>query len=83
MMVRMMEPISAGKKPVMLNPGVNAATKDIEMAFTTKRNKPSVRRVSGNVRIIKIGRTIPFTSPNRIAAVAAATKPSTLKPGTK
>ena len=77
-----MEPITAGKKPLTVKPGVKKATSPIEMALTTKRNKPRVRTVRGRVKRTRIGRTIALTNPIIAAAMTAAVTPSIVRPGT-
>jgi hypothetical protein len=53
------------------------------MALITNRNKPKVTIEIGSVSKIKMGLTIALTKPKITAAIRAATKFLTRKPGTK
>ncbi len=80
--VRTIEPIKAGPNPTMLKPGVSTPASQMVIALTTKRNSPRVTIVSGSVKSTKIGLTMALTSPKTTAAIKAATKLLTTKPGT-
>lgn len=80
--VRTIEPTKAGRNPATTKPGVIAPASQMVIALITKRNSPKVTIVSGSVRRTKSGLTMALTSPNTIAAIAAAAKLVTMKPGT-
>lgn len=77
-----MEPITAGKKPPTVKPGVRYPTKPRAIAFTTNRNNPRVKIVRGNVKITSKGFTMALTKPRTAAPTKAVGAPAIAKPGT-
>jgi len=53
------------------------------MAFITNKNKPKVKMVAGNVKIIKMGFTVILKKASTIAKNKALTKLVTVTPGKK
>jgi len=76
------DPKSADQKFAIVNPGKSHATSPSMAAFTTKRNKPRVRRVKGRVRKMARGRKMAFTIPKSNADRMREPKPSMCIPGT-
>jgi hypothetical protein len=75
-MLTMIEPNRAGKKPATENPGTRKAVKPSMAAFTTKRKKPSVMNVNGMVKKTTAGLTTAFTPPRTSAAKNRGGKPA-------
>jgi hypothetical protein len=75
-------PHRAGRNPRTVNPRTIAAASISIKAFTTRRNRPSVRRVSGSVRKTKTGRTMALAIPNTSAPNSAARPSATSIPFT-
>jgi hypothetical protein len=69
---RTSDPISAGKKPSILKPGVMLLASHRVRAFRTNENSPRVKILTGRVNQNKIGRIVALTSPTTTAAIAAA-----------
>jgi len=81
-MLMRIDPKRAPQNPFTWNPLNNAETNQSINPLMTSRNNPKVRRVSGKVRITRMGRMIVFTIPRRRAAIKADKKPSTaISPG--
>ena len=59
--------------PSTRNPSISLPANRIIIAFTTKRNKPSVRMVTGNVKMTKTGLTSTFRIANTTATIKAPT----------
>ncbi len=72
----------AAHSPASENPGMSQATKATEIPFTTRMKSPSVRTVSGRVRMRMIGRITAFTMPRSSAATTRLPQPSMCTPGT-
>lgn len=53
------------------NPSIKASAKSIIKPFTTSKNKPNVRIVTGNVNSTKIGLTNKFKKDNTRATIIA------------
>lgn len=69
---------NAWPKPSMINPvPVILFTKSNMSAFTTNEKSPSVKIVTGNVKMYKNGLTNMLTSANTKLATSAAPKSST------
>jgi hypothetical protein len=64
------------------NPGVKYATKEIEMALTTNKNKPKVRMVKGRVKMVIMGLIMAFTKAITTTPMAADCQLLMVKPGT-
>ena len=75
--------ISATQKPSTLNPLINASTSKIIIALITRRNKPKVTIVTGNVKSIRIGLTIRLRIERTTATSMAVPYPATVTPGRK
>lgn len=73
----------AVQKLLTLNPLINLSANKIIQALITNKNRPNVIIVTGNVRIIKMGFTIAFSSPNTTATIIAVVKLSIPTPGKK
>src|SRR5262249_20003476 len=77
-------PQNAGQKPATSKPGTSADVSHRQNAFRTKRNRPSVRSVSGRVRILRNGLTTALmrarTRPARSAGQSGL--PRSAMPGT-
>jgi hypothetical protein len=71
---------SAHQKPSTSNPFTNFAARSIIAAFITKRKRPNVTIVSGNVRRISKGFTIAFRMASTIARTIAVQKVSIWTP---
>lgn len=78
----MSQPKNAEKKESIENPGKIQATSASVKALTIKRNRPSVKRVMGRVRIIRTGLTTALMIPRRNAAIKSVKKLCTWIPGT-
>lgn len=62
---------TAHQKPSTLNPVISLSAIQIINAFMTNKNKPSVNKVIGNVRRIRIGFIIAFSTARTIATLIA------------
>ena len=61
----------AVQKPSTLNPSTNLSANKMINAFITSKNKPRVKKVIGNDRIVKIGLTMVFKNANTMATKTA------------
>lgn len=64
----------AAKKPLISNPGTNAAAIFKTKPFTTNVNKPKVSKLIGRVKNIKTGHRKRSASPMKNAAIKAEKK---------
>jgi hypothetical protein len=81
MILRAIEPIKALQIPHRKrNPGTSQAAKPKIMAFKTKRNKPKVKIIIGNVKKPNMGRKRAFKIPKTAAEMAALPKLSISTP---
>ncbi len=71
---------NAVQKPATLKPLTNFATSKIISALITRRKKPSVTSVSGNVNKINTGRTNALAKPSNSAAMMTAPELPNLMP---
>ena len=71
----------ACQKPKTSKPLITLEAKRIKPAFITKVNKPSVKILIGNVKIINIGFNITLITPRNKASHRAAQNPLTIIPG--
>lgn len=62
----------AAKNPETAKPSTNLSANNIIIAFITKRNKPKVTMVAGNVKKIKSGLTNKFNKAITTASIKAA-----------
>ncbi|PIB34524.1 hypothetical protein BFP72_03410 [Reichenbachiella sp. 5M10] len=69
------------QKPSTVNPGTSALTSMIMSVLMTSRKSPSVRIVTGMVKITKIGLKRMLTTASTPATTSAVQKPSTWAPG--
>ena len=72
---------TAHQKVFTANPAISSSANKMISALITTRNKPSVIKVTGKVRKIKIGLTKVFNNARTIATIIAVTYVSTLTPG--
>lgn len=73
----------AVQKLSMPNPFTNFAQSKIIKAFTTNKNKPKVKIVTGKVKSTKIGFTNKLSKPKTIATTIEVAKLATVTPGKK
>ena len=64
---------NAAKNPETAKPSTSLSANKIIIAFITKRNKPKVTIVAGNVKKIRSGLTTIFNMAITIATIIAAT----------
>jgi hypothetical protein len=74
---RIMLKKSAPKKPLIEKPSTSFEHNAIIAALITNRNNPSVKTVTGNVKITKIGFTNKFNNPKTMATIIADLNPLT------
>ena len=77
-----MAPKRAGQNPATVMPSSIQATSENMPALMTSRNRPSVRIVSGRVRMIRTGRTTALTMPSSRAAQNSDQPSAISTPGT-
>ena len=80
-MDRIREKARAHQKPFTINPGTIAEASKTKAAFITKVKSQNVRIFIGSVKIIRIGFTKVFRTPNTTATIIAVIKFSTFIPG--
>lgn len=72
---------SAHQKLLTWNSSISLSAMMIIMALMTRRKKPSVKKVIGIVKIVKIGLTTAFKKAKTTATIKALTKLSIAIPG--
>src|SRR6266850_1811130 len=76
-MLRTIAPINAAPNPRTSKPGTNADANSSIMALMTNQKRPSVRIVSGKVRILRTSPMVALINPIASAAIKAAVGPLT------
>lgn len=71
------------RMPLTLNPGVTAAASEKQIPFTTRENKPSVKKLTGRVSSDRIGFTKALTKPIATPAIKADGNDAMLTPGSR